>query len=75
MMIKKVKNILMIVLTFLCLPSTSFACAVCFGAKDSNLTKGIAFGIITLLAVLIFIFGLFIKFFISLNQRSKLVNS
>lgn len=34
-----------------------FACSVCFGAKDSILTSGLTAGILTLLTVLLFVFG------------------
>jgi hypothetical protein len=48
------------------------ACSVCFGAKDSKLTFGLAMGMLTLMGVVYFVFGVAIKFFINFNRRAQL---
>ena len=53
----------------------AWACSVCFGNKDSNLTKGLNMAIITMLFILMGVFGLAIRFFIRFNRRAKLMNS
>ena len=51
------------------------ACSVCFGNKDSDLTKGLNMAIITMLFVLMGVFGLVIRFLVQFNRRAKLMNT
>jgi hypothetical protein len=54
------------------LPGAAHACAACFGQSDSPLAKGMNMGILSLLAVVIFVLGGFAAFFIFLAKRSSL---
>jgi hypothetical protein len=54
------------------LPGTAHACAACFGQSDSPLAKGMNMGILSLLAVVTFVLGGFVAFFIFLVKRSSL---
>jgi hypothetical protein len=47
-----------------------FACAACAGASDSDLAKGMNWGIFTLLCVVLVVLGGFAAFFIYLVKRS-----
>ena len=62
--------------TLLCClrPSTVWACSVCFGDKDSNLTQGFIMAIITLFLIVTTVLGSIIWFLIQFNQRAKLMN-
>ena len=52
-------------------PQSLFACAACFGGKsDSNLARGMNWGIFSLLAVVLFVLGGFATFFIYLARRA-----
>jgi len=54
-------------------PSVSLACSVCFyGTSDDPMNFALKMGIVSLLLILIVIMGLFIKFFLSIRNRSKL---
>ena len=46
-------------------------CSVCFGAKDSQLTFGLAMGMLTLLGIVYSVIALGIKFFISFSRRAN----
>lgn len=48
----------------------AFACATCFGASDSALVKGMNFGILTLLLVVLGVLGGIASFFVYLIRRS-----
>lgn len=47
------------------------ACAVCFGAPDSALTKGMAWGILSLLAIIGCVLAAVAVFFIYLARRAS----
>ncbi len=51
-------------------PRTLFACATCFGASDSDLARGMNWGILSLLAVVVMVLGGIASFFIYLMKRS-----
>ena len=51
------------------------ACAVCYGAKDSPLTKGLMVGIITLLVILTGVLSCMVVFLWGVRKRSKLLTS
>lgn len=55
--------------------SEVYACAVCYGAKDSPLTKGLTVGIITLLIVLSAVLSCVVVFLLGVRKRSKLLTS
>ena len=48
------------------------ACAVCFGDPTSPMAKGLNFGMLTLLVIVMFVLGGFGYFFLSLRRRSML---
>ncbi len=52
-------------------PSSANACAVCFGAPDDPMTKGMQWGIATLIFVLVPVFSGVGGFFIFLAKRAK----
>ena len=52
-------------------PSAVEACAVCFGAPDSPMTKGMQWGIASLIFILIPVLGGVGGFFVFLARRGK----
>ena len=72
-MIKKILSIGIIALLFF-IPKVQ-ACAVCYGAKDSSLTKGLMVGIITLLVILTGVLSCMVVFLWGVRKRSKLLRS
>ena len=68
------KNKLLIILLFI-IPSKIHACAVCYGAPDDPMTKGMDMAIIFLLSTIGSILMGIIAFVIYFVRRSKLVNS
>lgn len=52
-------------------PEPATACAVCFGAPDSAMTKGMAWGILSLLVVIMCVLATFAAFFIYLARRAS----
>ncbi len=51
-------------------PAPLLACATCFGKSDSDLAKGMNWGIVSLLAVVIFVPGGIASFFFYLGRRA-----
>ena len=58
------------IVMFLC-PSAIEACAVCFGAPDSPMTKGMQWGIASLIFILVPVLGGVGGFFVFLSKRAK----
>ena len=56
----------------LLLTEKAFACSVCFGDPQSDLTKALRMGILTLLAILLAVLGAFARFFFGCRNRTKL---
>ena len=52
-------------------PDRLLACAACFGRSDSKLAEGMNMGILTLLAVVLFVLGGFAAFFVYLARRAS----
>jgi len=52
-------------------PSSLHACAVCFGAPDDPMTKGMRWGIATLIFVLLPVLGSVGGFFVFLSRRAR----
>ena len=52
-------------------PSAAEACAVCFGAPDSPMTKGMQWGIASLIFILIPVLGGVGGFFVFLARRGR----
>ncbi|MEC7882985.1 MAG: hypothetical protein VX961_03890 [Verrucomicrobiota bacterium] len=52
-------------------PSSLNACAVCFGAPDDPMTKGMQWGIASLLFILVPVLGGVGSFFVFLSRRGK----
>ena len=52
-------------------PTAAEACAVCFGAPDSPMTKGMQWGIASLIFILIPVLGGVGGFFLFLARRGK----
>jgi len=55
---------------FAAAPQPLWACAACFGKSDSGLAKGMNWGILSLLAVVVFVLSGFAAFFIYLARRA-----
>lgn len=55
------------------LPQAGQACAVCFGATDSPLGKGLHWGVFALLVVVVFVLSAFAAFAVYLVRRAALV--
>ena len=51
-------------------PQSVLACATCFGKSDSDLAKAMNWGILSLLAVVVFVLGGIAAFFIYLARRA-----
>jgi len=51
-------------------PQSGLACATCFGKSDSDLAKAMNWGILSLLAVVVFVLGGIAAFFIYLARRA-----
>lgn len=55
------------------LPRSGLACAVCFGATDSPLGRGLHWGVFALLVVVLFVLSAFAAFAVYLVRRAALV--
>jgi len=53
-------------------PQSVLACATCFGKSDSDLAKAMNWGILSLLAVVVFVLGGIAAFFIYLAKRAAM---
>lgn len=56
-------------------PSPALACATCFGDSDSDMAKGMKMGVLSLLAVVVFVLAGFAAFFVFLVRRSSLADA
>lgn len=56
------------------IPKITMACAVCYGASDDPMTKGVEAGVIALLGILAPILGGIVFFGIHMNKRAKMVS-
>jgi len=54
-------------------PASALACAACYGASDSPLAKGMNWGILSLLVVVVFVLGSIASFFVFLAKKSAAV--
>ena len=68
---KHIIGLLLFALAMLAWPSTLEACAVCVGAPDSPMTKGMRWGIASLIFILIPVLGGVGGFFVFLSKRGK----
>jgi hypothetical protein len=59
----------------LCSPQPLFACATCFGASDSDLARGMNWGILSLLSVVVVVLTGVASFFIYLVKKSAAVSA
>ncbi len=57
-------------LTAIAAPRPALACAACFGKSDSDLARGMNWGILSLLTVIVFVLGCIAAFFIYLARRA-----
>ena len=64
-------GLLLLALAMLAGPSALEACAVCFGAPDSPMTKGMQWGIASLVLILVPVLGGVGGFFVFLSRRGK----
>ena len=59
---------------FLTIPKTSLACSVCFFGDPSNqMNIALRAGVLTLLFIVLAVLGGFIKFFLDIYKKSKLL--
>ncbi|KAA3598446.1 MAG: hypothetical protein DWQ06_12060 [Calditrichaeota bacterium] len=56
------------------IPKVTMACAVCYGASDDPMTKGVEAGVIALLGILAPVLGGIIFFGVNMNKRAKMVS-
>ena len=63
--------LLLLALAMLAWPRALEACAVCFGAPDSPMTKGMQWGIASLVLILVPVLGGVGGFFVFLSRRGK----
>lgn len=50
-----------------------YACSICFfGAPEDPMNIGLRAAVVCMLAILVLLFGFFIKFFASVSKRSNL---
>ena len=54
-------------------PRSMLACATCFGASDSDLARGMNWGIASLLVVVVGVLSGFATFFVYIARRSALL--
>jgi hypothetical protein len=61
-----------VLLSFLALnPVSAMACSVCYGDPDSNMSKGLGWGILVLLGVVLAVLGGIATFFVYLAKKSS----
>ena len=68
---KHTTGLLLLALAMLAWPSALEACAVCFGAPESPMTKGMQWGIASLVLILVPVLGGVGGFFVFLARRGK----
>ena len=56
-------------------PQTALACATCYGVSDSDLARGMNWGILSLLFVVLVVLSGVGSFFIYLARRSAVLNA
>ena len=56
-------------------PCPLLACAACYGQSDSPMAKGMNWGILSLLVVVVVVLGAFAAFFIYVARRSAAVQA
>lgn len=71
------KSVLAMLALVSALPHSAMACAMCYanGNVNSPLTKGMNWGIFSLLAVIVCVLGTIASFFIFLARKSAAVNA
>lgn len=52
-------------------PNQIYGCSVCFGAADSPVIQAIKWGILVLLAILLFVFACLGNFFYQMHKRGQ----
>ena len=67
--------VLLAALTMAAAPQSALACATCFGKSDSDLAKAMNWGILSLLAVVVFVLSGIAAFFIYLARRAAITAS
>ena len=56
-------------------PGLSPACSVCYGEPDSGMAKGLAWGVVTLLGVVVTVLGGIASFFVYIAKKSPTESS
>ena len=56
-------------------PAGALACAACYGQSDSPLAKGMSWGIVSLLVIVVGVLGSIAAFFVYLARRSAALNA
>jgi hypothetical protein len=51
-------------------PASLFACAACYGASDSSMAKGMNWGSLSLLGVVVMVLGSLASFFVFLGKKA-----
>ena len=55
-------------------PASLFACAACYGASDSPMAKGMNWGILSLLGVVVMVLGSVASFFVFIGKKAAAAN-
>lgn len=55
-------------------PQNLAACSVCYGAPDSGMAKGLVWGILALLSVVVSVLAGVVAFFVHVGKRSSAVS-
>ena len=63
--------VFLIIFVLIAFPNSVQSCAVCFGAPDDPMTKGMQWGIASLLFILIPVLGSVGSFFVFIFRRNK----
>ena len=62
-------------LTLVAAPQSALACATCYGASDSDLARGMNWGILSLLFIVVVVLSGIGSFFVYLAKRSAAVEA
>lgn len=75
-MFRKIRSILIVCLVAVAAaPCPLMACATCFGNSDSDLARGMNWGILSLLVVIVGVLSAFATFFVYIARRSSALAS
>jgi hypothetical protein len=65
------KKSLVLIASLFLLPAASFACAVCFGGGNANLTRGFFWGVVLLGSLPFILMGTFVSYLVYHTRKRK----